>query len=256
MLELKNVNLMLNEKPILKDINFLVENNKITALIGANGAGKTSIFNCIARFLLKYEGSILIDGEDIKTIKHKEYAKLISTLKQSSQINLRITIYELVCFGRFPHCGGRLKDIDKEKVLSAIEYVGLSEIKNKYLDELSGGERQRAYIAMIIAQDTKYILLDEPLNNLDMKYSVEFMILLNRLVKELNKTILIVLHDINMAASYCDYMIALKDGNIHYQGSPDEMLNKKILDEVFDHDFCIANVDGQKTCIYYNRSRK
>lgn len=130
--------------------------------------------------------------------------------------------------------------------------MNLEDLKDRYIDQMSGGQQQRAYIAMILAQDTKYIFLDEPLNNLDMKYSVEMMMILEKLVKELNKTIVIVMHDINIAAAFSSHIVAMKDGQIIKEGPPSEIIDKKILDEVFDHDFCIAGINGQKICVYNN----
>jgi iron complex transport system ATP-binding protein len=185
-------------------------------------------------------------------MKTKDIAKKIAILKQTNQLHIRITIRDLVSFGRFPHSQGRLKAEDIEKIEEALVYMNIKNIEHRYLDELSGGQRQRAYIAMILAQDTKYIFLDEPLNNLDMRYAVEMMTILQKMVKELGKTIVVVMHDINFAAAFSDYIIAMKDGKIVEEGTIDYMMDKKILDHIFDHDFCIAGVNGRKVCIYYN----
>src|SRR5690606_26008350 len=157
-----------------------------------------------------------IDGEDITTCDNNRLAKKISILKQSNFITLRLTIRELVSFGRFPYSQGRLTEEDWRIVDDAIRYMELEEIQHKYLDQLSGGQKQRAYIAMVVAQDTEYILLDEPLNNLDMKHSVQIMKTLKKLADELGKTIIIVLHDINFASHYSNFIVALKDRKIKY----------------------------------------
>src|SRR5699024_917651 len=150
------------------------------------------------------EGEILIENEEISSVKNSELAKKISILKQANAINIKLTIRELVAFGRFPHSQGRMSKYDWEKVDEAIDYMELDNMQHKYLDKLSGGQRQRAHIAMVLAQDTEYILLDEPLNNLDMRHSVQIMKTLRRLVDELGKTIVIVIHDINFASCYSD----------------------------------------------------
>src|SRR5699024_9319956 len=137
---------------------------------------------------------------NITQVKNNDLAKKISILKQANSINLKLTVRELVSFGRFPYSQGRLTKKDWEKVDEAIDYMELRDMQHKYLDQLSGGQRQRAHIAMVIAQDTEYILLDEPLNNLDMRHAVQIMKTLRRLVDELGKTILIVIHDINFAS--------------------------------------------------------
>lgn len=253
MIEVKNISQSYGKKQILFDVDFKIKDNKITALIGANGAGKSTLLGVMSRLIDQSQGDVFIDNVNIKTMKSNEIAKKLSVLKQTNQIDLKITVKELVTFGRFPHSKGRINANDEKIISDAINYMNLEEIQNSYIDELSGGQRQRAYIAMIIAQDTKYIFLDEPLNNLDMRYAVEMMTILQNLVKDLGKTIVIVMHDINFAAAFCDHIVAMKDGRIINEGSIDEMMDKQILDNVFDHDFCIAGFGGKKVCVYYNQ---
>lgn len=256
MIKLRNINQSYGNKQILHNIDLDIKENKITALIGANGAGKSTLLGVISRLIEPSSGEVTIDGIDIKNISSNELAKKIAVLRQTNQINLKITVKELVTFGRFPYSKGRINNEDEKIIAEAINYMNLKEIENSYIDELSGGQRQRAYIAMILAQNTKYIFLDEPLNNLDMKYAVEMMTILQNLVKDFNKTIVIVMHDINFAAAFCDHIVAMKDGKITNEGCPDIMMDKTILDHVFDHDFCIAGVNGQKICVYYNRFKE
>ena len=251
MIEIKNVSFAYGNTHVLKDINLQIKDEKITALIGSNGAGKSTLLGIASRLLQTYSGDVLVDGDVLSMMKQKDIAKKIAILKQTNQLQIRITIRDLVSFGRFPHSNGRLKDVDVAKINEALDYMKISNIQHKYLDELSGGQRQRAYIAMILAQDTKYIFLDEPLNNLDMKYAVEMMTILRKLVKDYRKTIVIVMHDINFAAAFSDEIVAMKEGQIIAKGKSEEMMDKKILDHIFDHDFCIAGVNGKKVCIYY-----
>ena len=157
-------------------------------------------------------------------------------------MNVRLTIRELVSFGRFPHSRGRLTAEDLRIVDQAMEYMELMEMQHDYLDELSGGQRQRAFIAMVIAQDTDYILLDEPLNNLDMKHSVQIMKILRRLVDDLGKTVVIVLHDINFASVYSDRIVALKEGRVVKDGPTDEIINSDALKEIYDMDIPIKQM--------------
>ncbi len=253
MIEIKNVSHAYGDFEVLKNISLKIPDQKITALIGSNGAGKSTLLGVIARLLSHQKGEVYLDDVDLNTMKHPDVAKKLSILKQTNQLMIRITVKELVTFGRFPHSKSRLKADDHQKIDDALSYMNLKDIEHKYLDELSGGQRQRAYIAMILAQDTKYILLDEPLNNLDMKYAVEMMTILQKLVKDFDKTIVVVMHDINFAAAFSDYIIAMKDGQITDQGDVNYMMDKAILDHVFDHDFCIAGVQGRKVCIYYNQ---
>src|SRR5690625_1396496 len=205
----------------------------------------------VSRLIEKDDGKITIDGKDIMESKNNDMAKKISILKQSNQINMKLTIRELVSFGRFPYSQGRLDDEDWEKVDEAIDYMELRDMQHKYLDELSGGQRQRAHIAMVIAQDTEYILLDEPLNNLDMRHSVQIMKTLRRLVDELGKTILIVIHDINFASCYSDHIVALKDGKIVKQGRTCDVIDKCVLKEIYDMDIDIKHIDNKRICVYF-----
>jgi iron complex transport system ATP-binding protein len=158
----------------------------------------------------------------------------------------------LVSFGRFPYSKGRLNDEDEKMVDQSIDYMDLKDMENSYLDELSGGQRQRAFIAMVIAQDTDYILLDEPLNNLDMKHSVQIMKILRRLVDELGKTVVIVLHDINFASVYSDRIVALKNGRVVKDGTTEEIIQSAALKEIYDMDIPIQQMDNCRICVYFN----
>jgi len=255
MIEVKNVSQSYTKdgsKKTLDNVSLVVQENTITALVGANGAGKSTLLGAMSNIVPIMSGEILLDGEDVQKIKTNEVAKKIAFLKQTQQISIRITVNDLVEFGRFPHCGGRLKDIDKQKVEESLEYMMVGDLRDRFLDELSGGQRQRAFIAMILAQDTPYIFLDEPLNNLDIRYSVEMMKIIKKLVTELGKTIVIVMHDINFAASYAGHIVAMKDGVILNEGDPSMMITKEVLDPVFDHDFHIADHGGKRVCLFFD----
>lgn len=251
MIEVRNVSQAYGKKQVLFNVDLKIKENMVTGLIGANGAGKSTLLGVVSRLLEPKSGEVLLDEINIKEIKTNEIAKKISVLRQNNNISLKLTVEELVTFGRFPHSFGKLNDEDKKKINESIKYLKLEDIRHNYIDELSGGQQQRVYIAMILAQDTKYIFLDEPLNNLDMRYQIETMCILRNLVKDFNKTIVIVMHDINIAAAFCDYLVAMKDGRIVNEGTADEIVDKKILDNIFDHDFCIAGVNGKKYCVYH-----
>jgi len=251
MVGIKDVFKSYNQKKVIDGVSLEIEKGTITSFIGPNGAGKSTLISMISRLITKDDGEITIDGRDIMKSKNKELAKKISILKQSNQINMKLTIRELVSFGRFPYSQGRLDDEDWEKVDEAIDYMELRDMQHKYLDELSGGQRQRAHIAMVIAQDTEYILLDEPLNNLDMRHSVQIMKTLRRLVDELGKTILIVIHDINFASCYSDHIVALKDGKIVKQGRTCDVIDKCVLKEIYDMDIDIKHIDNKRICVYF-----
>jgi iron complex transport system ATP-binding protein len=251
MIEVRNVSKRYNNKYVVEDVSLKIAKGKITSFIGPNGAGKSTLLSMISRLLSKDSGEIYIEGKELGKSKSNELAKMISILKQTNHITVRLTIRELVSFGRFPYSQGNLTKEDWFHVDEAIRYMELEDIQHKFLDQLSGGQRQRAYIAMVIAQNTEYILLDEPLNNLDMKHSVQIMKVLRRLVDEMGKTVIIVIHDINFASCYSDYIVALKDGRVIREGTTDEIINSQILREVYDMDIQIEDIDENKICVYY-----
>jgi iron complex transport system ATP-binding protein len=252
MVDVKHVSKGYNNKNVVTDVSVKIAKGKITSFIGPNGAGKSTLLSMISRLIAKDEGEIFIDGMDLTRCKNNDLAKKISILKQSNHINVRLTVKELVSFGRFPYSQGRLTKEDRKFVNEAIRYMELEEFQDKYIDQLSGGQRQRAYIAMVIAQDTEYVLLDEPLNNLDMKHSVQIMKTLRRLVDELGKTVIIVIHDINFASCYSDYIVAMKDGRVIKEGTTDEIINPVVLNEVYDMDFKIEEINRERICVFYS----
>ncbi|WP_026772349.1 ATP-binding cassette domain-containing protein [Sediminibacillus sp. JSM 1682029] len=252
MVVVKEVSKQYGTKNVVDNVSMNIPRGKITSFIGPNGAGKSTLLSMVSRLIAKDHGEILIDGQEVSESKNKELAKKISILRQSNHINIRLTVKELVSFGRFPYSQGKLSKEDKRFVDEAIAYMELQEIQDKFLDQLSGGQQQRAYIAMVIAQDTEYILLDEPLNNLDMKHSVQIMKVLRRLVNDLGKTVILVIHDVNFASVYSDYIVALKDGKIVNKGPTNEIIDKAVLKEVYDMDIDIQDIDQCKICLYFS----
>ncbi|MFT4402209.1 petrobactin ABC transporter ATP-binding protein YclP [Bacillus sp. SW14] len=251
MVEVKNVSKQYGGKVVLEETSVTIQKGKITSFIGPNGAGKSTLLSIMSRLIKKDSGEIFIDGQEIGSCDSKELAKKMSILKQANQINIRLTIKDLVSFGRFPYSQGRLTEEDWGHINQALGYMKLEDIQDKYLDQLSGGQCQRAFIAMVIAQDTDYIFLDEPLNNLDMKHSVEIMKLLKRLVEELGKTIVIVIHDINFASVYSDHIVALKNGRIVKEGPPEEIIETSVLEEIYDMTIPIQTIDHQRIGVYF-----
>lgn len=253
MITVKNVNKKYGELTVLNELNIEFPTGKLTSLIGGNGVGKSTLLSLISKLDDADSGRVFVANEDITNITNKEFATKVSFLRQSNFTHIRLKIHELVGFGRFPYTRGkRMTDKDDEIVNHAISYMDLEEISDKYLDELSGGQRQRAYLAMILAQDTEYILLDEPLNNLDMKYSVQIMKTLRNFAHERGKTVILIVHDINIAAQYSDYIAALKDGTVKHFGTTNEIIKPKILKEIFDIDFQVILNHGCRFCLYYN----
>jgi len=206
----------------------------ITALVGPNGAGKSTLLTMIGRLLAIDSGTVEIGRMDVANAKSKDLAKIVSILRQENHFVTRLTVRQLVGFGRFPHSGGRLTAADEEIITKYIDFFGLQQLEGRFLDQLSGGQRQRAYVAMVLCQETEYVLLDEPLNNLDIAHSVEMMQHLHQAAHELGRTIVIVLHDINFAARYADYICAAKDGQIAAFGTAEEVMQDDLLTEIFN----------------------
>ncbi|EQK42064.1 ABC transporter family protein [[Clostridium] bifermentans ATCC 638] len=251
MIQVENLIKKYSNKNVVDKVSINIEKGKITSFIGPNGAGKSTVLSMITRLMKKDNGEVLIDGKRLEEWDNKELSKKIAILKQSNNINLKLTIRELVSFGRYPHSEGRLTKEDDKYIDEAIDFMKLKDIQNKYLDELSGGQRQRAYIAMVIAQNTEYVFLDEPLNNLDMKHSVEMMKVLRNLCDELGKTVVLVMHDINYTSCYSDYIVALKDGKIANHGKTQDIINKEVLEGIYDMEFDIREINGDKICVYF-----
>lgn len=223
----------------------------ITALVGPNGAGKSTLLTMIGRLLGMDAGAIEVAGMNVATAKSKDLAKVLSVLRQENHFVTRLTVRQLVGFGRFPHSRGRLSVEDIEIIEQAISFLRLEEIADRFIDELSGGQRQRAYVAMVLAQDTTYVLLDEPLNNLDMAHSVQMMQHLRQAAKELGRTIVIVLHDINFAATYADTIIAMKNGKVAASGSPEELFREEILTDIFETPVTIIPGPRGPVAVYF-----
>ncbi|PCI85099.1 MAG: iron ABC transporter ATP-binding protein [Hyphomicrobiales bacterium] len=251
MIKVQNVSKEFSEKLILDDINFSLDKGGITSIIGPNGAGKSTLLSLMARLMPLDQGQISFDDLDIKQTPSGVLAKKISILTQSNHISARLTVLQLVMFGRFPHHKGRPQQADHAHVARMLELMELDEIADRFIDQLSGGQQQRAYIAMILSQDSDYILLDEPLNNLDMKHARNIMKSLRKIADEMNKSIILVIHDINFAAAYSDLFIALKDGKIIVQGSVDDVMTEANIELIYDMQVDIKTIDGKKHAFYY-----
>ena len=231
----KGISHSFGECRVLTDIGLSIPENKITVILGPNGCGKSTLLKGLSRILKLKEGTIFLEGKDINTIHSKEVAKRLAILTQSPISPEGLTVWDLVSFGRYPHKKALEKfgKEDEEIITSNLKKVDLFDLKDRTLDQLSGGQRQRAWIAMALAQETSLILLDEPTAFLDMYYQFEILNLLRELKEKDNKTILLVLHDLNMASLYGDFIVLLKEGSIFKAGSRDEVLTKENLSEVF-----------------------
>lgn len=239
------------DKKVVNDVTFKLPKGKVISFIGPNGAGKSTVLNIITRLIERDSGDITFDDKDLLSYKSKDLAKRLAILTQTNNITMKLTVEELVSFGRFPYCGSKLTKEDKDKVNEAIAYMELEEFKDRFIDELSGGQLQRAYIAMVIAQDTEFVFLDEPTNNLDIYHSSNMMKLCRRLCDELNKTVIIVLHEINFASVYSDYIAAFKDGYLYKFDEVNKVMTKEDLKALYNVDFDINHINGKPISIYY-----
>jgi|SRR5690554_2154262 len=252
MLAFEQIHKQYGDRVILEDISATIQPGKITALVGTNGSGKSTLLSVLSRLISQDKGGVTLNSIPLADFKSSDLAKEMSILKQSNHMDLKLTVEDLVSFGRFPYSKGQLNKKDKEIIADAITMAELTEFKDQYIDELSGGQRQRAYLAMIIAQDTQTILLDEPLNNLDIKHSMQVMRTLRTLVDVMDKTVIIVLHEINFASHFADYVIAMKDKKIKYHLPTQEFINETKLKDIFGVDFDIIEHQDKKICNYFN----
>lgn len=240
-----------NGKTVVDGVSFELPKGKVISLIGPNGAGKSTVMGMISRLIAQDDGSVDFEGKDMSKWKSRDLARRLAILTQSNHVQMKLTVRELVAFGRFPYSGNRITAEDEEIIEKAIAYMELEEFEDRFIDELSGGQRQRAYIAMVIAQDTEYVLLDEPTNNLDIYHATNMMKVVRRLCDELGKTVILVLHEINYAAFYSDYICAFVDGKISKFGTVEEVMTKENLSEIYRVDFEILEIEGKPLSIYY-----
>ena len=240
-----------NGKTVVDGVSFELPKGKVISLIGPNGAGKSTVMGMISRLIAQDDGSVDFEGKDMSKWKSRDLARRLAILTQSNHVQMKLTVRELVAFGRFPYSGNRITAEDEEIIEKAIAYMELEEFEDRFIDELSGGQRQRAYIAMVIAQDTEYVLLDEPTNNQDIYHATNMMKIVRRLCDELGKTVILVLHEINYAAFYSDYICAFVDGKISKFGTVEEVMTKENLSEIYRVDFEILEIEGKPLSIYY-----
>lgn len=252
MIEAREVTKRYDGTVVVDGVSLSLPRGGITSLIGPNGAGKSTLLGMISRLLPMDAGRVSVDELDVSTAPSDELARRLSILRQENHLTARLTVRDLVSFGRYPYTKGRTTVEDLAHVTRAIGYLELDGLEERYLDELSGGQRQRAFVAMVLAQDTDYLLLDEPLNNLDMRHARAMMRILRRAATELGKSVVVVLHDINFAAWYSDRIVAMRDGRVRHVGPSSEIIRPEVLRDVYDIEIEVIELRGQRVCLFYD----
>lgn len=249
MIEINNLSHKIGDKQILATTNLQIPEQKLTALIGPNGAGKSTLLNIIGRLLRLQEGEVFYDGKNLLQQAPEDLAKILAILPQENHITSRIKVDELLTFGRYPYHKGRPTKADLAIVDEQLVNFDLLELRSRYLDQLSGGQKQRTFLAMIACQTTPYVLLDEPLNNLDMYHENNLLRLIKAGVEKRQTTVVIVLHDINQAISYADNIVAMKDGKVLFTGDPKEVITQESIFELYNLKTEVIEHKGRKIVV-------
>jgi len=243
--------------PVVDGLTLEVPSGQLTAVVGPNGSGKSTLLRGMSRLLAPQSGRVLLDGKDIHQLPARELARKLGVLPQGPVTPEGITAAELVSRGRHPHRGlfGRLTSDDDAAINDALRAVELTELRDRPVDQLSGGQRQRVWIAMVLAQGTQHLLLDEPTTFLDLAHQVEVLDLLTDLNRDRGTTIAMVLHDMNLAARYADHLFAMRDGRIVASGPPSEVMTSELIRDVFDLDALVVPDPVSGTPIVLPRGR-
>ena len=259
-IEATDLSISYGRRPIIEGMNLTIPESKITSIIGPNGCGKSTLLKTVARIMKPLSGSILLDGKAIHKQSTKEIAKKIAILAQSPHTPDEITVKDLVSYGRSPYQKGfgQLTAKDWEMIHWALEETNLLEYADRFVHALSGGQRQRVWIAMALAQDTDILLLDEPTTYLDLAHQLDVLQVLERLNKKQGKTIVMVLHDLNHASRFSDYIVSMREGEVIKAGAPREVMTNEVLRSVFDIDAHIVEDPATKklACLTYQLLEK
>jgi len=237
----KGVSVTYGSIKALSGVSVTLEEGQLASLVGPNGAGKTTLLKCISNILKPKVGTVLLDSTEISKISSKELAKKLGYVPQVQPTHIPLTVFEVVALGRRPHVTWRLSKHDLEVIWKVLKMVGVEHLADRYFDELSGGERQKVFIARALAQEPEVLLLDEPTNNLDLKHQLEILTLIRRLVKFHNLTVLMAMHDINLACRFSDIIIMLKDGKIFAIGEPSHVLTSENIKRVYGVEVAVIN---------------
>lgn len=251
MITISNVSKSYGDALVVDDVTLALPKGGITSIIGPNGAGKSTLLSMIARLVPMDRGVVMVDGLDVVRTPGDALAKRLSILRQDNHLSARLTVRDLVAFGRYPYSKGRPTLADRDHVARAMTYLGLEDLGHRFLDELSGGQRQRAFVAMVLCQDTDYMLFDEPLNNLDIRHSVAMMKLLRDAARDFGKTVVVVLHDINFASCYSDHIVVMQGGRLFLEGSAEKIITPDNLSLIYGTDFDVHVLNGNRIAVYF-----
>ncbi|MFB2532178.1 ATP-binding cassette domain-containing protein [Paracoccus sp. p4-l81] len=250
MIQISGLSYAVHGTPILAPTDLTLPAGRITALIGPNGAGKSTLARLIARIEAPPPGRVSVDGLDVAATPGPVLARQMTFLGQHPMLASRLRVRELVAFGRWPHCAGRPGAADHAAVARALSDFDLTPLAGRFVDTLSGGQAQRAWLAMAAAQDTPWLILDEPLNNLDLAHSRALMAHLGRL-RDDGRSVLIVLHDLNFAAGWADHIVTMKAGAVTAQGSPQAVLTGPALSALYDTPITVAEHGGRPLILHH-----
>ena len=251
MIDVQNLTKTYGRTNVVDNVSLTIPRGGIVALVGPNGAGKSTLLSVMSRLLKPTSGRVMLDGQDVTRTPGAELARKLTVLRQDNTVTTRMTVEDLVGFGRFPHSRGHLTATDRDEIEQALDHMALGPIRDRFLDEVSGGQRQRAFIAMALAQNTDFVLLDEPLNNLDIKHAVAMMGIFRRLAEEFGKTVVVVLHDINFASCYADRIVALRDGRVVHDGIPADVIKPDVIQDIYGIGTSVHEIEGQRLVYYY-----
>lgn len=237
-MEIKHLCFAYGRTPVLTDLNFRLEEGKVTTILGPNGCGKTTLFRLLTRELFPAKGNVYIRNRNIYGLERKDFARGVAIVQQHNTAAEDITVEELVSFGRTPHQKfyGGMTERDREKVKSAMEITNVWKHRERPIGTLSGGQRQRVWIAMALAQEPKYLFLDEPTTFLDIRYQIQILEPVRKLNREYGMTVVMVLHDINQAIAYSHKILCMKQGRILFSGTPEEVVTRECMRELYDID--------------------
>ena len=247
-MEVRGLSFAYGKNKVLKDVSLKIEEGKVTTIMGANGCGRSTLFSLMTKNLYARKGKIFLRGKNIQNLNLKEFARQVSIVQQYNTSSDDITVERLVAFGRTPHrkpMQGKSEE-DERLVEWAMEVTGILEYRDREVSRLSGGQRQRVWIAMALAQNTKILFLDEPTTYLDIRYQIEILELVRKLNKEFGITIIMVLHDINQAIYFSHEVIGLKDGIVEFQGSPEDVIDRQSIKELYGIELDVTQIDGKK----------